>query len=403
MERWISLHVLYKAQSWTGTSHGTDKMKCAVVVLALVALSECLHKIPLMKGKSVREILQEKGMLEEFLKNNPYNPSGKFNPNFATQTNEPLVNYMDVSYYGIISIGTPPQSFTVVFDTGSANLWVPSVYCKSYACSNHNKFTPSLSSTFRSTSRTVSIQYGSGSMTGILGYDNVTVAGNIGTNQIFGLSKTEPGLFLYYSKFDGILGLSYPSISASGATPVFDNMMAQDLVSQDVFSFYLSRSNSHTGSVLTFGGFDSSYFNGEIYWVPVASQTYWEVTMWSVSINGQVVACASGCRAIVDTGTSLVVGPSTEITHIHNLLGGTQGKSNVNCNSLGSMPDVTFTLNGYKFALPPSAYVFQRSSGCNTGFGMGNDQLWILGDVFLREWYSIYDRTNNRVGLAKAI
>lgn len=66
------------------------------------------------------------------------------------------------------------------------------------------------------------------------------VAGIADTNQIFGLSEKEPGSFLYYSPFDGILGLAYPSIASSGATPVFDNMWNQGLLSQDLFSVYLS-------------------------------------------------------------------------------------------------------------------------------------------------------------------
>lgn len=60
-------------------------------------------------------------------------------------------------------------------------------------------------------------------------------------NQIFGLAETEPGDFFYYSPFDGILGLAFPSISSSGATPVFDNMMSEGLVAKDLFSVYLSR------------------------------------------------------------------------------------------------------------------------------------------------------------------
>ncbi|KAK1145817.1 pepsin A-like [Acipenser oxyrinchus oxyrinchus] len=379
-------------------------MKWAVVLYALVALSECIHKIPLYKGKSARETLEEQGLLEEYLKTHPYNPTIKFNPVLAQTSDEPLTNDMDLSYYGVISIGTPPQSFKVIFDTGSSNLWVPSVYCNSYACRQPQKFNPSQSSTYRSTSQTVSIQYGTGAMTGILGYDTVTVGGIVDNNQIFGLSETEPGSFLYYVVFDGILGLAYPSISSSGATPVFDNMMNQGLVSQDLFSFYLSR-DSQAGSVVTFGGIDPSYYTGQINWVPVTSQTYWEITMDQVTVNGQTVACSGGCRGIIDTGTSLVVGPTNDINNIQAWVGATtnqNGQSTVNCNSIGSMPEVVFTINGINFPLPSSAYVFQRMSGCSSGFGQDYNDLWILGDVFIREYYSIFDRGNNRVGLAQA-
>ncbi|XP_048878243.1 pepsin A-like [Brienomyrus brachyistius] len=378
-------------------------MKLAFLLFALVALSECLYKVPLKKGKTAREVLQEQGLWEEFRSRHPYKPMVKFASNFAN--NEKMTNDADLQYYGVISIGNPPQSFTVMFDTGSSNLWIPSVYCSSVACSNHAKFNPKGSKTFKSTSNSVSIQYGTGSMTGVLGYDTVEVAGIIVRNQIFGLSQTE-AQFMYYMKPDGILGLAFPSLSSSGATPVFDNMMSQRLLSQDLFSVYLS-SDSKDGSVVIFGGIDSSYYTGSIYWIPLSSQSYWQITMNSVTINKKAVACPGGCQAIVDTGTSYIVGPSSDVQNLLSSLRASvdqNGDAFVNCNSVGSMPDLTFTLGGYAFSIPPSAYVSQTSSGCMLRISTGGfGQLWILGDVFIREFYSIFDRGNNRVGLAKAV
>uniref|UniRef100_A0A667YYC1 pepsin A n=1 Tax=Myripristis murdjan TaxID=586833 RepID=A0A667YYC1_9TELE len=378
-------------------------MKWAFVLCAMVALSECLVQIPLEKGKTAREILEEQGLWEEFRLKYPYNPMAKFNDRFAV-ADQPMTNDADLAYYGVISIGTPPQSFKVIFDTGSSNLWVPSVYCNSPACNNHDKFNPGRSSTFRNNGRSLSIRYGTGSMTGILGYDTVTVGGLAVRNQIFGLSESEAP-FMQYMRADGILGLAYPRLSASGATPVFDNMMREGLVNQDMFSVYLS-SHSQGGSVVTFGGIDPSHFYGPITWIPLSNELYWQITVDSVTVNGQVVACNGGCQAIVDTGTSLIVGPQSSIQSINQWVGASSqnGDYVVNCNSVSQMPDVTFHIHGQQFTVPASAYVRQVSSyyGCRTGFGNGGDSLWILGDVFIRQYYSIFSRAQNMVGLARA-
>ncbi|XP_006875054.1 PREDICTED: pepsin A-like [Chrysochloris asiatica] len=379
-----------------------------LLLLSLVALSECIYKVPLVKKKSLRQNLIENGLLEDFLKKNSLNPASKYFPQEATMlSTQPLVNYMDTEYFGTISIGTPPQEFTVIFDTGSSNLWVPSVYCSSPACTNHKRFNPQKSSTYKATSQTVSIAYGTGSMTGILGYDTVQVAGIADTNQIFGLSQTEPGSFLYYCPFDGILGLAYPDISSSGATPVFDNMWNQGLVSQDLFSVYLS-SNDQSGSVVMFGGIDSSYYTGNLNWVPVSSEGYWQITVDSITMNGETIACSGGCQAIVDTGTSLLSGPSNAIASIQGYIGASQdsnGQMVVSCSAISNLPDIVFTINGVQYPLPPSAYILQNQQYCTSGFqGMNiptsSGELWILGDVFIRQYFAVFDRANNQVGLA---
>ncbi|XP_006214948.1 pepsin A-like [Vicugna pacos] len=382
-----------------------------LLLLGLVALSECItHKVPLVKKKSLRKNLTEQGKLKDFLKIHPHNLASKYFPVTSEAANfldeQPLENYLDTEYFGTISIGTPAQNFTVIFDTGSSNLWVPSIYCSSSACTNHNRFNPEESSTYQGTDETLSITYGTGSMTGILGYDTVQVAGISDVNQIFGLSETEPGSFLYYAPFDGILGLAYPSISSSGATPVFDNIWDEGLISEDLFSVYLS-SNDESGSVVIFGGIDSSYYTGSLNWVPVSVEGYWQITVDSITMEGESIACSSGCQAIVDTGTSLLAGPTDAISNIQSYIGASEdayGDMVVSCFSISSLPDIVFTINGVQYPLSASAYILESDDSCTSGFeGMdlsSSEELWILGDVFIRQYFTVFDRANNQVGLA---
>ncbi|XP_068026180.1 pepsin A-like [Melanerpes formicivorus] len=376
-------------------------MSKLLLLLSLVALAQCgVFRVPLWRGKSLRQTLEEKGLLETYLQKQQARLGAQDADSKGDR--EPMRNYMDNEYFGNISLGTPEQDFTVIFDTGSSNLWVPSIYCNSSACSNHQRFNPAASSTFEGTNRTLSITYGTGSMTGVLGYDTLTVYEITITRQIFGLSVTEPGDIFTYSPFDGILGLAYPSISASQATPVFDNMMAQNLVAENLFSVYLSR-NGDGGSFILFGAIDSKYTSKGITWIPLSAQTYWQVSMESVTVSFLPIACLGGCQAILDTGTSRIVVPKESLPSIQFFLGATL-TGQVSCNAVRFLPDVVFHIHGDHFPVSAQNYVIKQSDGsCILGFeGMDSD-LWILGDVFLRRYYSIYDRANNRVGLAEVV
>ncbi|XP_036240367.1 pepsin A-5 [Molothrus aeneus] len=373
-----------------------------LLLLALVGLAQGLEtRVPLRKMKSLRQRLREQGLLESYLEQHPYNLAAKYFPGIAV---EPLENYMDDEYFGTISIGTPPQEFTVVFDTGSSNLWVPSVFCSSPACRNHNRFNPAESSTFLSTNDTLFIAYGTGSMTGVLGYDTVDVAGINVRNQIFGLAETEPGDFFYYTPFDGILGLAFPSIASSGATPVFDNMMIENLVDRNLFSVYLSR-DDEGGSFVLFGAIDPYYTTRGISWIPLSAETYWQISMESVSISGTPVACSSGCQAIVDTGTTLLAVPIRALRTLMMRLGASSS-GEISCEAIRNLPSLIFHINGKEFPVPPRAYVLRSNGYCSLGLqGMDvpteEGELWILGDVFIREYYVIFDRANNKVGLSR--
>ncbi|XP_056416645.1 gastricsin-like isoform X1 [Hyla sarda] len=384
-------------------------MKWVVFAFFCLQLAEGLVRVPLKRYKSARENMRDKGVLEEYMKTHKRDPGLKyhFNQNFDfAVAYEPM--YMDTYYYGEISIGTPPQNFLVLFDTGSSNLWVPSASCQSAACGNHNVFNPSQSSTYTSNGQQFTMSYGSGSVSGIFGYDTVTVQGLSITNQEFGLTYSESGSSFYYSKFDGIFGMAYPAMSAGGATTAMQGMLQQNLLNNPIFSVYMG---SQQGEVI-FGGVDNSLYSGQILWAPVTQEVYWQIGIQEFAINGQATGwCSQGCQAIVDTGTSPLTVPQQYMGSLLQYLGAQQGQNGqflVNCNNVQNLPPISFTINGNQFPIPPSQYIIQNNGYCTVGVeetylpSQNGQPLWILGDVFLRQYYSVYDMSNNRVGFAQA-
>ncbi|KAM7226441.1 hypothetical protein CapIbe_022586 [Capra ibex] len=375
-----------------------------LVLLGLVTFSECIVIIPLTKVKTMRKTLSEKSILKNFLKEHAYRQS-QISSRGSNITIHPLRNIMDMVYVGKITIGTPPQEFQVVFDTGSSELWVPSVFCPSSACSTHVRFRHHQSSTFRPTQKTFSITYGSGSMKGFLAYDTVRIGDLLSTDQEFGLSVAEYGF--EHVPFDGVLGLNYPDMSFIRTIPIFDNLKNQGAFSEPVFAFYLGKAK---GSVVMFGGVDHHYYKGELNWVPLIHAGDWSVHMDRISMKRKVIACSGGCEAIVDTGTSLILGPRRLVNSIQKLIGATpQGSEHyISCFAIYTLPSIIFTINGINYPVPARAYIHKDSRGhCFTTFKENtvrtSTENWILGAVFLRLYFSVYDRGNDRIGLAQAV
>lgn len=309
-----------------------------------------------------------------------------------------------------ISIGTPPQSFKVVLDTGSSNLWVPSSQCGSIACYLHTKYDSESSSSYKSNGSAFAIQYGSGSLSGFVSQDTVSIGDLKIAKQDFAEATEEPGLAFAFGRFDGVLGLGFDSISVNHIVPPFYNLISQKLIDSGVFAFYLGNADADgDDSEAVFGGVDKSHYTGKITTIPLRRKAYWEVDLDSISL-GEDKAELDNTGVILDTGTSLIALPSSLAEMLNAQIGakkGYNGQYSVDCSKKSSLPDVTFTLSGYDFSLPASDYILEVSGSCISTF-MGMDfpepvgPLAILGDAFLRRYYSIYDLENNTVGLALA-
>lgn len=314
---------------------------------------------------------------------------------------EPIMNYMDAQYYGEIEIGTPPQKALVVFDTGSSNLWVPSKKCKSVACYLHKRYDSSKSSTYKENGKEFSITYGSGGVEGILSSDNVSVASLTAESFTFGESTKLKGFSFVAAKFDGILGMGFKSISVEGL-PTFIETLAEQKKMTAAFSFYFTKTAGQEGSTLVLGGVDSKFYEGDIKYYDLLSETYWVAPMESISVNGNTIKVG---RGIMDTGTSLIVGSKTIIQPILDQI----GEVNKTCEGLDKLPNVDFSFNGDVYTLTPEDYVLKLTvlgqSQCVCGFMAMNlpwEDALIVGDVFLRTYYTEFDMTNNRIGMAKA-
>lgn len=336
-----------------------------------------------------------------------YKSKKSFSKWAAPTTNTiPVTNYDDAQYFGTVGIGSPPQYFKLVFDTGSSNLWVPSYSCTTLACFVHNTYKSSSSSTYVKNGTLFNITYGSGGVEGFTSQDTVTWGTYAIPKTLFAEITNLQGVGFIAGKFDGILGMAWPSIAVNNIVPPFQNLFNQGSIVANQFSVYLSKIAGSAGSVLVLGGTQSGLAKTAFSYVPLISQTYWMVNLGGIDIGTSKIPF-SGLQAIIDTGTSLIVANSEIIDYIKLKI----GIVNTDCSNLAQLPNVSFTLGGKPYPLTPSQYVLQITSQNQTECINGFDgislpsylsKVVILGDVFIRAYYTVFDYANSQVGFAVA-
>lgn len=315
-----------------------------------------------------------------------------------------------------------------MLDTGSSNLWVPSTDCSSIACFLHSSYDSSASSTYKKNGSEFEIHYGSGSLKGYVSQDTFRIGDITVEGQDFAEATEEPGLAFAFGQFDGIMGLGYDTISVNKIVPPFYKMLDQGLLDEPIVSFYLSDTNEDGDeSEAMLGGINKEHYTGPMTKIPLRRKAYWEVDLDALTF-GDETAELEDTGVILDTGTSLIALPSGLAEILNSQIGAKKswsGQYTIDCEKKKTLPDMTFTLTGHNFTIGPDDYILDVQGSCiSSFFGMGQyllpvlfyrladlalidipepvGPLAILGDSFLRRWYSVYDLGTNSVGLAKA-
>ncbi|KAI0930282.1 hypothetical protein AcW1_009018 [Taiwanofungus camphoratus] len=337
--------------------------------------------------------------------------------------NVPLDDFFlntDLQWYGNISVGTPPQTISVVFDTGSSTLEFASTQCGE-PCANQVQFNPSKSSTYEDGGETSTIQFATGvgvnpvtsddeyEMTLRSGRDSVTVGGLTAKKVDLYTIINQTAAFAI-DPFSGIQGMS------SQAEGFFAGLIEQGLPAL----FGMSLTARDVGSAeLTIGGYDKSKFQGDLIYADIAGDSggSWEISSPQIAVNGQTDSTLKAQRDIIfDSGTSNIVFDTKTTEAMYALISpnikpydsepGAYGIACSEIDSLTAVLDFTFrSTKGEAFNLTiPSSELNvgpfnDDPSTCQTLIN-AYDGLELVGGSLLKHYYSVWDIANQRMGFA---
>ncbi|KAI8589970.1 aspartic peptidase domain-containing protein [Geranomyces variabilis] len=312
--------------------------------------------------------------------------------------NVPLTNDANEMYYGPVTIGS--QTVTVDFDTGSSDFWVRGAKCTSSdnSCGSGSGHSGVKTTGLTDARQTFDDSYGSGEASGEIYKGTYKVGGYTASNAYLGVSTAETG---FDDPSDGLFGLGFAAISNIGQAT--DGKAPIDALGLKSFAFYLTNDASESGE-LSLGGADSSKYSGSFNYLPLNAQTYWQFSTSSAtaSVNGKSHKFTTK-SAIADSGTTLVIVDDAVASSIYSAVGA-DSQGNIDCGAADSAPPIVFNLGGKAYSIPASVWVFTDGDQCICGVqgGAADAGVVIFGDVFMRQYYTLFDVSNKRVGFAQA-
>lgn len=317
----------------------------------------------------------------------------------------------------------------MILDTGSITNLLITDRCTTTGCKEHKKYKidTEKNTSIRlfnnhenSNNNLKQITYGSGHVIYKTYHDSFWIGGLEVENQGFGGVVDEKGIF-EGAAFDGLLGIAYPQLgSQDNTTPIFDSIIKNKLLEHNVFGLFVSRSGYGT-SRFWLGGVNKGYIKDDkIDYHDVILKKWWTLKLDNVLVDGKDTNLCSPdpkkdserCGIIMDSGTSNMAAPSNSFDKFKKLI-----LQNTKGNDINSWPNVTLVINGINYTLDGHEIVtvndnitYQKEvkktdilelSWEPFGGGDTTYNIWIAGDTFLSKFITIYDRDNDRVGIAE--
>jgi len=262
-------------------------------------------------------------------------------------------------------------------------------------CWYHDTYDSSKSSSYKADGEKFEITYGSGSIKGTVSKDNIQFGDASTSNFGFGEVTSVSGVSFLASQMSGILGLGYGTISVD-SLPTFVDVSDE---SDKSFSFVLHLNPED--SYMTMPGYDETLVSqSQFTFHNVVEEAYYSLTLNSVA-QGSTKTDATGYKAVIDSGTSVIVGPNELVDPM--IKGISVDKD---CKNYETLPDLTWTIDNIDYTMKSTEYIIKLESGGQTSCTMGvmamdfgsDFKYFILGDSFMRRYYSYFDKKNNRVG-----
>lgn len=147
--------------------------------------------------------------------------------------------------------------------------------------------------------------------------------------------------------------MAFSAISVDHVTPVFEVMVEEGTVDNGSFAFFLTNQAGEEGSTLVLGGVDPQFAATPFKYYPVILEAWWVIEVSAVVLGNTTFEIKN---AIVDTGTSVLVGPKAVVKKMFKTLPN-KGAQNVDCSTISKFPQLSFIISGDTYTLDPTDYI----------------------------------------------